>query len=212
MSKTESNIGTVLQTDLVKYNQEVGTWEKEIFPTLNEVILFYNSFNIGPFTDETLKQLIANSFDEIEDNLYNKNSENVASDVLAEIVRSSTKESIKKLKTKWLNIASEFDRIYTKQISNIALEWDNVFISDSVPGINKQNLFKKYSISIETEVEANAYELIQDLKNSYDKLLEFARENGYQYDIIDANGEALLYINSNYDIVVNKEAVKYFNK
>jgi len=212
MSKKETTIGTIINVDHMKIQKEKSFWEKDIFPFLNEVIQYYQSLNAGPFSSEILNQLLSESFDKIEMHLYEINAEGTNSPALLEFVRSSSKSSSDKIKEKWLMLMKEFDRQFYSPTFQISADWTDVSISDGLPELNKEAIENKHTISIETETEAKAYLLMQDVKTAYDKLLGFSKKSGHEFVIIDFEGSGLLYTDTNNELILNAEMVKEFSK
>lgn len=171
-----------------KHQHALHTIESIIVPAINEVVNRYEALGIGKFNKEVFTMVITNNTGKIKERLLNtieKNSAALPQPLAAIIV---DEKRISALYAPFQEAVNALHNKYTlavnRQINSPEISLSDCIIEGSEIIPNTKELENRFSIFIESENQIIFYKALLKLKECYDEVSSYMKENGLNTTIV----------------------------
>lgn len=197
MKTASINIGLEVDCSEVLFRETVKTWQRSIIPAIEKVATEFEQLQIGHFSNKIYTAVIESGIGKVKalytDHLQTQIKKS-KTEFLSQTVLAGIPEQIKPLDIAIKALQEAFKQPHALGIGvlyHLYFEPNDIQIIDSLPVLQVEQVRNRYCTYIETEAEAEGYELMMAVKEATDQFAAFLKLKGYPVGhraVYDADG------------------------
>jgi hypothetical protein len=212
---TKATIGKPIYRDTDAEEFCVSAWNTNLIPNhINLLIESYTELGIGNMDQATFDDLITAGVEKARKEytaLVKKDLESFKTKAMRDTVFSKIGEYIEPIENSLRGLLQEFNSI-SREAPKPGISWPDIKIIDGKPCLDNDFIKRKFELRIESEAQAEVYELSLNVQNAYNSLKHFVSEKNKHLEkraLIDYRGLMFLKIDpDNGEISFIPQAIK----